>query len=660
MPHTFWRRLLHWSLPLTMRSLVLAGATGLLLLGCAKLGPPGPHVVKVRQDAKTGGWQLLCDGKPMLIKCVSYGATKVGQSPADGSQTDWMKDDFNRNGKPDGPFDAWVDVNRNNKQDADERTLGDFQLLKEMGCNSIRLYHHASDKALLRRLYNDYGIMVLMGDFVGMYGFRGKEGPIEGDNFTDYRDPKRRELIKKGVIELVKEHKDEPYILMWVLGNENNYNVACNASVYPDVYYPFINELAREIKKLDPNHPVMLCSGEQDIKSMKLIAKACPDVDVYGVNSYRGDKGFSNLWEMIRRYIGKAAMITEYGAPGWSEKGIEHGERTQARYLAECWHDIVRNADGGSGENNAIGGVLFEWMDEWWKTGLDVGTDGKTYSKDVHDTARVGSGPFADGWGYSEYFGIIGQGDGRHSPFQRELRRAYFVYRRLWNEQFGKMKFSVPEPPGIDQDAMGYVTRRTPLFVLAYPGDPIVDYAKYGIFHGAGTAQYYYEITDKDGLMRAVGEGIFPNEEGILKDPSFIMYTNAGKLNGSPWNFINTPDPQADFYKWATTAAAPAEKLFYGAGALEKAGLYQHAVKMLYAIVVHYPGAGMFNAEQTMVWYVGPVALDGIKDICRRHPELDLKLEGAEIRIDSKGDKEFSNDVVVVNPGRFVRPSQRK
>jgi beta-glucuronidase len=41
-------------------------------------------------------------------------------------------------------------------------------------------------------------------------------------------------------------------------------------------------------------------------------------------------------------------------------------------------------------------------------------------------------GPFLDGGAYEEWFGLCSQGDGKDSPFKRQLRKAYFMYRDLW------------------------------------------------------------------------------------------------------------------------------------------------------------------------------------------------------------------------------------
>jgi beta-glucuronidase len=123
---------------------------------------------------------------------------------------------------------------------------------------------------------------------------------------------------------------------------------------------------------------------------------------------------------------GKPVVITEYGCPAyakdWSEAAAEEG---QAEYHKGCWNDIEDNLAGvEGGVGNALGGVIFEWTDEWWKSGQNP------YG---HDEIPQWYGPFLDGGGYKEWFGICSLGDGRDSPLKRELKRVYFMYRDLWN-----------------------------------------------------------------------------------------------------------------------------------------------------------------------------------------------------------------------------------
>ncbi len=369
---------------------------------------------------ETGDWQLMVNDKPFTVKAVTYAATKVGQSPDDGTQGNWMREDFNANGRVDGPYEAFVDENRNNKQDAGEKAVGDFALMQEMGVNAIRLYHHPLEvnKELLRDMYARYGIRVIMGDFLGKYaiGSGAKWNPG-----TDYTNEEHKKNMLESVRKMVMEFKDEPYILFWLLGNENVYGYACNADKEPQAYFTFTSEVARMIKEIDPNHPVAVCSG--DILFLDRFGKYAVDVDIFGTNAYRGNYGFGSLWRQVRQEADKPVFITEYGCPAYAEgKSAEQGEELQADYHKGSWEDIQMNMAFGEGSGNALGGVAFEWLDEWWKG----------YEPAVHDTKGLWPGPFPDGFMHEEWLGICGQGDGTQSPFLRHLRKSYYTYKKLW------------------------------------------------------------------------------------------------------------------------------------------------------------------------------------------------------------------------------------
>jgi len=371
---------------------------------------------------ENGHWQMLVDGKPFIIKGINYAPTKVGQSPDQKTLTSWTQEDDNKNGLPDGPYDSWVDKNGNNVQDADEPVVGDFQLLKEMGANTIREYYHPLElnKQVLREMYKKYGFMVIMGDFLGKYTLGSGATWFEG---TDYENPEHRKNMLESVKKMVMEYKDEPYILMWVLGNENNYGVASNADKKPEAYFQFVNEVAQWIKSVDKNHPVAICNG--DTLYLDIFAKNTPDVDVFGSNVYRGDYGFGSYWEQVFEATGKPAFVTEFGAPAYAEHmGKEEAEKAQADYHRGNWLDIDDNQAGrANGAGNALGGVVFEWTDEWWKN----------YEPSFHDTQSDAIGPFPGGYYYEEWFGITGQGNGKSSPYLRYLRKAYYTYKELWN-----------------------------------------------------------------------------------------------------------------------------------------------------------------------------------------------------------------------------------
>jgi beta-glucuronidase len=368
---------------------------------------------------QNGHWQLRVEGRPYLIKGIAYSPSKIGQSPDEGTLDDWMQADYNNNGKIDGPYDAWVDKNYNNIQDPDEKAIGDFELLKEMHCNTIRLYHHASSKALLSDLYNRFGIMVIMGDLLGAYTVGSGASWYEG---TDYENPEHRKNMMGSVRKMVEEFKDEPYVLFWMLGNETNYGVANNAKQKPDSYYAFANEVAKMIKSIDRDHPVAICNG--DLLFLDIFTKFAPDIDIFGTNAYRGEYGFGkSFWEKVKYVCDKPLMITEYGCPSYiKNESKEVNETKQAEYLKANWEDIAYNSASRRGAGNSIGGILFEWLDEWWKA----------YEPALHDAERNWAGPFPDGWNYEEWLGVAGQGNGEHSPFMRQLKRSYFTYQEIW------------------------------------------------------------------------------------------------------------------------------------------------------------------------------------------------------------------------------------
>ena len=61
---------------------------------------------------------------------------------------------------------------------------------------------------------------------------------------------------------------------------------------------------------------------------------------------------------------------------------------------------------------------------EWWKA----------YEPGMHDTKPLWAGPFPDGYMHEEWLGLCSQGNGSISPFLRQLRRAYYMYKELWTK----------------------------------------------------------------------------------------------------------------------------------------------------------------------------------------------------------------------------------
>lgn len=398
-----------------------------------------------------GTWQLMVDKKPYFIKGIMFGPVKIGESPDQGTMRDWMYYDDNHDGINDIAYQTWVDKNKNNRRDDTEQIVGDFQLLKEMGVNTIRIYHVASDnpllgdlyktnpgvslqfdhavnKQLLRNLYHDYGIMTIMGSFLGSWTIGSGASWEEG---TDYTNPQHRENIKKSVRAMILDNKDEPYVLMWLLGNENNLGTwtRCNASINPEEYAKFIGELADMIHELDPDHPVAVCDGD-NFNTLRQYAKHAQGIDILGYNAYRGNNGFQPLWKQVKRIFDRPIFISEFGIFAYNTP-VGEDQDLQSEYLQGCWQDILLNSvsslDNSANEKmnsagNSIGGIVFDWLDRWYMDG----------SSHEHN-AGTRSWESPDGLRHEEWFGIMSMGNGQ-DPLLRQKRKAYDYFKEIWNQ----------------------------------------------------------------------------------------------------------------------------------------------------------------------------------------------------------------------------------
>ncbi len=376
---------------------------------------------------ENGQWGMLVKGKPFFVKGVYYGPTMVGRDYT----WNWMREDTNKNNINDVAYETWIDSNRNDKFDPNEKKMGDFAILKNLGCNAIRILNTLKiNKELLRDLNSKYGIKVILVEPLGAYTIHSGASWSEG---TDYTSRNQKLNMKKAVIEMVNNFKDEDWLLCYVLGNENN--MPCDytgvnatrtmASSQPKEYAVFLNEMAGLIHKMDPDHPVGV--GNLGLRLLKYYNKYAKELDFIGVNEYSGNQGFGSLWIRAKKEFDRPVIIAEFGCDAYDTKmGLD--ETAQATYIENGWKDIVYNSAGFGGQGNCTGGVVFEFLDEWWNdtTGNPVYAHSKIPLKEM---------AFPDGYTQEEWLGIVSQGDGQNSPFLRKPREAFFTLRSLWIEK---------------------------------------------------------------------------------------------------------------------------------------------------------------------------------------------------------------------------------
>jgi hypothetical protein len=251
---------------------------------------------------------------------------------------------------------------------------------------------------------------------------------------------------------MVKLYKDEPGVLMWVLGNENNYSCLGHVNPWsseeidkePDpqkqkamrakIYYTFVNDLAREIHQIDLNHPVALGNGE--LVGLEFAKEYAPDVDLVACIIYRG-KTFGNLFKSLKLTFDKPIFISEFGADAYDAYLKKEDQNMQAFFLESQWRQIYENLAGKKdGAGNCLGGAIFEWTDEWWKHNQD-----DPDSWNVHDTeSNWSNGSYyfdikAEGNKNmnEEWFGLMALSQDLDQGINKRIpRKAYYVIREFW------------------------------------------------------------------------------------------------------------------------------------------------------------------------------------------------------------------------------------
>jgi hypothetical protein len=237
---------------------------------------------------------------------------------------------------------------------------------------------------------------------------------------------------------MVSEYKDTKGLLLFLLGNENNYGLFWDGAETEDIpmedrkstpraqaMYHLFNEATLAMKAIDNSRPIAICNG--DLLFLDIIAKECAAVDVLGVNVYRG-VSFGDLYERVKNEYGKPVLLTEFGSDAFNAVSNEEDQNAQAAILKGNWKEIYENAAGVGKSGNSIGGFTFQFSDGWWKYA-------QTKYLDVHDSnASWSNGGYAFDYVKGEnnmneeWFGICAKGlTNVNGTYQLYPRSAYYV-----------------------------------------------------------------------------------------------------------------------------------------------------------------------------------------------------------------------------------------
>ena len=316
-----------------------------------------------------------------------------------------------------------------------DRELG---LLKEMGANTIRQYNSIPPR-WVKYIYDRFGIFTTLNHPFARYGILVDSNWVAS---VDYGDPQTRKAIIADVETMVDQYKDVPGVLIWLLGNENNYGLHWNSAesqnlpdqAKPQVVqahhlYSLLNEAINAIHALDDQHPVAIANG--DLQYIDIIAEEIENLDIFGCNVYRG-VSFGDLFEQVEQKLGIPVLFTEFGADAFNSRTLVEDQKAQAKYLLGNWREIYEQSSGKGNTGNAIGGYTFQFSDGWWKFGLDSHLD-------THDRhASWANGGYSEDFNpgennmNEEWFGICAKGaSDDQGLYQLSPRMAYFTLKQI-------------------------------------------------------------------------------------------------------------------------------------------------------------------------------------------------------------------------------------
>lgn len=355
------------------------------------------------------GTKLIVNGKPFMVNGMNWDYFPIGTNYS---------------------YSLWSQSDDIIKAALDQ----EMPLLKNMGVNAIRQHIDITPK-WIQYIYEKYGIYTMLYDSFGRYGLTVDRVWVPN---TDYSDPRTRAVLLEEAKRLVNVYNNTPGLLLYLLGNENNYGLFWQGAETEDIpienrkstiqavhLYKVFNDAAVEMKKLGASCPIAICNG--DLLFLDIISKECKDIDILGINCYRGES-FGDLFSRVKNEYGKPVLFTEFGSDAYNAVTQKEAQKEQADILLKNWAEIYLNAAGVGNSGNSLGGFTFQFSDGWWKFMQNSNLD-------VHDT----NASWANG-GYlfdylkgannmnEEWFGICAKGkpDSR-GIYEVYPRAAYYV-----------------------------------------------------------------------------------------------------------------------------------------------------------------------------------------------------------------------------------------
>jgi hypothetical protein len=275
--------------------------------------PPGPGAVRV--TGSQGNWQLTVNGTPYVVKGLTWG-------PPVAQAATYLPD------------------------------------LRVMGVNTVRTWGTDGSTLPLLDAAAANGIRVINGFWLQPGGGPGSGGCVNYVTDANYKATTLTEIQR-----WVTAYRAHPGVLMWNVGNESvlgmqNCFSGAELEAQRTAYTRYVNDAARAIHAIDPNHPVT--STDAWTGAWPYYKANSPDLDLYAVNAYNAVCRVRQDW--ISGGFTKPYILTEGGPAGeWEVPNDANGVPTEPTDVqkrdgyANAWNCLMSHA------GVALGGTLFHY-----------------------------------------------------------------------------------------------------------------------------------------------------------------------------------------------------------------------------------------------------------------------------------------------------------
>ncbi|MBC6990095.1 glycoside hydrolase family 2 TIM barrel-domain containing protein [Hymenobacter sp. BT491] len=230
-----------------------------------------------------------------------------------------------------------------------------YDLLHKAGGNSVRLWSTDYASTLLDEAERNQ-LKVTLGLWMGT----GQQG-------FDYYD---KVAVKHQLAELreqVLRYRNHPALLMWGVSNELD-----NTSKGRVQVWEAVEEVARMVHELDPNHPTVLVLSSA-LRDFALMRKTCPSIDIIATNAFR------NLYKVPLKFERNGwdgpYLITEFGAAGYWESqaaewktAFEQSSSAKAEFVRLNYENVIANNPRCLGSYVFYWGQKQEYTSSWFST----------------------------------------------------------------------------------------------------------------------------------------------------------------------------------------------------------------------------------------------------------------------------------------------------